>query len=65
MNSLAAILEKIEDINNRADPDTLRQLADNMRSVNCEHQQIPSRKAAVMERLVLSLITAKADEVSK
>ena len=65
MNSLAAILEKIEDINNRADPDTLRQLADNMRSVNCRDQQSPSRKAAAIKRLVLSLITAKADEVSK
>lgn len=65
MNSLTAILEKIEDINNRADPDTLKRLADNMRSVNCEDQQIPSRKATAVERLVLSLITAGADKASK
>jgi PAS domain S-box-containing protein len=65
MNSLTAILEKIEDINNRTDPDTLRQLADNMRPVSCEDQQIPSRKAAAIKRLVLSLITDGADKASK
>jgi PAS domain S-box-containing protein len=58
MTSLAAILEKIEKINSRADPDTLKQLVDNMLSVNCEDKQTLSRKAAVVERLVLSLITA-------
>jgi len=58
MNSLAAILKKIEKINSRADPATLRQLADNMCSVNCQNRQIPSRKAVAMERLVLSLITS-------
>jgi len=57
MNSLAGILEKIDDINSRADRDTLKQLADNMLSVNCRDKYIPLRKAAAVERLVLSLIT--------
>lgn len=57
LTSLTAILQKIEKLNSRADPDTLKHLADNMLSVNCRDKQIPSRKAAAIERLVLSLIT--------
>jgi PAS domain S-box-containing protein len=61
LTSLAAILEKIDKLNSRAEPDTLKELADNMLSVNCRDEQIRSRKAPAIERLVLSLITGGQD----
>jgi len=64
MNSLAAILEKIEDINKRADPDALKQLAEELCRMEITRGKIRSGKDAVMKRLVSSLITAKAGKAS-
>ncbi len=64
LTGLSAILEKIEDIENRADPATLKQLFHNMGPANCRDQNICVRKAAAVERLLLSLITSKAETTS-
>ena len=65
INSLAAILEKIENINNCTNPDALKRLADEMRRSPPARGQIPPHKAVAIKRLVLSLITPDSDKASK
>jgi PAS domain S-box-containing protein len=56
INSLTAILEKIEEINKCADADSLKRLADEMCRSDPGRGQITSHNAAAIRRLVLSLI---------
>ncbi len=64
MNSLTAILEKIEDINDRTDPNLLKRLASELCRSRQGQGHIPPDKAAAVKRLILSLITAGADKTS-
>jgi len=63
-NSLSGILEKIEDINNRADPKLLKRLAGELCRSRKGQRQIQPDRAAAVKRLILSLITAGADKTS-
>ncbi len=65
INSLAAILEKIENINNCTNPDALKRLADEMRRSHPARGQITPHNVAAIKRLVLSLITPDSDKASK
>jgi PAS domain S-box-containing protein len=62
LNSLTAILAKIEEINSRADPDALKQLARNLCSLKNAHGPISPSKSAAMKRMMLSLIAAGPDK---
>lgn len=65
MNSLAAILEKIERINSSADPDTLKRLAEELCRLENTRGPLQPGKGAAMKHLVLSLITAGSDKSSE
>jgi len=65
MNSLTAILEKIEEINSRAYPDTLKRLAEELCRLENTRGPLQPGKGAAMKRLVLSLITASSDKSSE
>lgn len=61
MNSLAAILKKLDHINKTAGAESLKQLTGNL---GRSRSEISPAHAAAVERLVLSLITANHEEVS-
>jgi hypothetical protein len=65
INSLTAILEKIEEINKCADANSLERLADEMCRSHPTRGQITPHNAAAIKRLVLSLITPDSDKASK
>ncbi len=65
MNSLSAILEKIEEINNSADPDALKRLAKELYLLKNTRGPISPGKDAAMKRMMLSLITASPDKTSE
>ena len=65
INSLTAILEKIEEINNRADPDALKRLAWELCRLKNTRGPISPGKGAAMKRMMLSLITADPDTTLK
>ena len=65
MNSLTAILEKIEEINNRADPDALKRLAKELCRLKNTRGPISPDKGAAMKRMLLSLIAAGPDKTSE
>jgi len=65
MNSLAAILEKIERINSSADPDTLKRLAEELCRLENTRGPLQPGKGAAMKRLILSLITTSSDKNSE
>ena len=65
MNSLTAILEKIEEINNSADPDALKRLAGELCRLKNAHGPISPGKGAAMKRMILSLIAASPDKTSE
>ena len=65
LNSLTAILEKIEEINSSADPDALKRLAKELCRLKNTRGPILSGKGAAMKRMMLSLITAGPDKTSE
>jgi len=64
INSLSEILEKIEDINNRTDPNLLKRLAGELCRSRKGQGRIQPDKATAVKRLILSLITTGQDTAS-
>ncbi|MHC4721456.1 MAG: response regulator [Planctomycetota bacterium] len=65
MNSLTEILEKIEEINSRADPDALKRLARELCRLKNTRGPISPGKNAAIKRMMLSLIAAGPDKTSE